>query len=308
MGEFSTENNLKNLNTDKIGDDKDNEKKKNKDKEEENEKGESEEERQARLAREAEEENLKREQELMGLENALNSLLRDSTAFSKEKIVLEAALRSLESQNRALENNSNEMKQTLLLKKKILGMLPDAPEHIAQLQEIVSKQAEKLTKLATKWENHRKPKIEILRNYEEDKKKRKEKARELVTDIKTMKAEIKDMISEIHEKEARANTLAEEYNRMARNINRNMYTRRILDIIQEIDKQKVDIEGIIGDITHVQRDIQSITENVKRVDVLVEEKIFRAAHENRDNLMAEIYRNLKDMRDKFSRLLTIVSK
>ena len=42
---------------------------------------------------------------------------------------------------------------------------------------------------------------------------------------------------------------------MPKNINRVVYTRRILDIITQVSKQKAEIRRIIGDIRGVQKDV-----------------------------------------------------
>jgi hypothetical protein len=53
------------------------------------------------------------------------------------------------------------------------------------------------------------------------------------------------MVNEIREREEKAKALEEEYGRMNKTIHRGLYTRRILDIINSINKQKKGIDTVI---------------------------------------------------------------
>jgi hypothetical protein len=54
------------------------------------------------------------------------------------------------------------------------------------------------------------------------------------------------MMLDIAEREERAKLLEEEYAKLNKSINRNMYTYRIIDIINSIAKQKKGIDQIIA--------------------------------------------------------------
>jgi len=58
------------------------------------------------------------------------------------------------------------------------------------------------------------------------------------------------MADEIRDKEERRRLLEEEYNKIPKNINRSLYTYRIIDIIGSIAKQKKGIDRIIAVCHH----------------------------------------------------------
>lgn len=59
------------------------------------------------------------------------------------------------------------------------------------------------------------------------------------------RSEMPSMVNEIREREEKAKALEEEYGRMNKTIHRGLYTRRILDIINSINKQKKGIDTVI---------------------------------------------------------------
>eukprot|EP00975_Prorocentrum_lima_P021361 4501098-Prorocentrum_lima.AAC.1 len=88
---------------------------------------------------------------------------------------------------------------------------------------------------------------------------------------------MQQMAGELKDKEERAKLLADEYEAMPKNVNRTLYTYRIMDIIQSIAKQKKQVKSIVADIREVQRSINTISERLTRAEVLVDEKIFQSA-------------------------------
>jgi hypothetical protein len=52
-------------------------------------------------------------------------------------------------------------------------------------------------------------------------------------------------------------TQAEEYTAMPKTVERVGYTRRITEIIRNVDKQKRDIDRILDDTRSIQKDINS---------------------------------------------------
>ena len=63
----------------------------------------------------------------------------------------------------------------------------------------------------------------------------------MVDEMKAKRSEMQTMSGTIREREERYRALAEEFERMPKNVNRSMYTYRIMDIIKQVRKQKVEI-------------------------------------------------------------------
>ena len=59
-----------------------------------------------------------------------------------------------------------------------------------------------------------------------------------------MREEMKTLRSSITEKDEEYRELLDEYQRLPKNVNRAVYTSRILDIVKQVKKQKVDINKV----------------------------------------------------------------
>ena len=59
----------------------------------------------------------------------------------------------------------------------------------------------------------------------------------MMEEMKSCRAEMGSMIADLKEKQQRAQQLAEEMAKLPKNINRTVYTHRIMDIIDRINKQ-----------------------------------------------------------------------
>ena len=68
----------------------------------------------------------------------------------------------------------------------------------------------------------------------------------MVTEMKSRRGEMQKMGATIREREERFRALSEEYEKMPKNINRGLYTYRIMDIIKQVRKQKAEIAKVSG--------------------------------------------------------------
>ncbi len=59
-----------------------------------------------------------------------------------------------------------------------------------------------------------------------------------------MRAQIKEIDAETRRKEEEYKEYLDQYAQMPRNLNRSQYTRRILDIVKQVKKQKVEINKV----------------------------------------------------------------
>ena len=97
--------------------------------------------------------------------------------------------------------------------------------------------------------------------------------------------------------------------KLPKNINRALYTHRIMDIITSIGKQNKDIDKITNDIRDIQKQINSATMTLQRSDIIAEEMVYGAANQVKvDKPTVATYRLLKDLRTKFDTLNGVISK
>ena len=99
---------------------------------------------------------------------------------------------------------------------------------------------------------------------------------------------------------------------MPKNVNRNVYTYRILDIINSIAKQKASIRLIITDIKDVQKSINKTSSTLVRTELVADETLYSMARAGKGGRQTEAqvksYRLLVEMREAFEKLVDAVNK
>ena len=196
------------------------------------------------------------------------------------------------------------MERDILIKRKTLEMLPNATANIAKLQGICGASSAKLLQLAQEWEKHRRPLLDQIRTVQNTSGDRRVRCKEMMEEMKSCRAEMGDMIADLKEKQQRAQQLADEMSKLPKNINRTVYTHRIMDIIDRINKQSSTIEKITSDIRNIQKTINSTEATLSRSDAVAEEAIFAAANAPKSDIATvETYRGLTKLRAEFEKLM-----
>lgn len=214
----------------------------------------------------------------------------------------------LEKEALSLETNSEKLEKQIMIKKKTLEMLPTAEAHTKELQARVQASKEKLAELEAEWGSHRQPLEMSFREKEGFRIKRREQCRELVDEMRQYKVEMVEMAEMLQGQQEKARILEEELTRLPKNINRNMYTHRILDITQSILRQNEGIDKITADIMDVQKKINTTQSTLQRADTITEELVYRVAKDLDDQDVLGIYRHLKNLRSTFDALVQCLEK
>lgn len=258
-------------------------------------------------AKETEEEMLKKHQEAIDeLQRKLDALKSEVEDGKRNKGMSTARALQVKSELAALLSRGSELERSYLVKKKVLEMLPDAATNIQKLQEICGGSAKRLVKLAAEWENHRRPLIEAQRAHKDAIGKRRELCREKVDDMKKMREEMKTMAQQLRMQEDRAKMLHKDYGKISKTINRTLYTYRILDIIKQVRKQKSEISRVIEDVHTVQKDINTLSERLKRAEAIADDLVFSSTERARnDPACVASYRLLTNLRQRFEDLIEI---
>ena len=94
-----------------------------------------------------------------------------------------------------------------------------------------------------------------------------------------------------------------EYERMSKDLSRVAYTRRIMEIVHNIQRQKEDINKILGDTRMVQKEINQLTGKLERVFTTTDEQIFKDARKDEARRVA--YKLLAKLREVRFRVLHV---
>jgi hypothetical protein len=246
------------------------------------------------------------------LEILRSEIQQDTTtleARKREKNSLVLKVRQIEGDISTSSTESEILETDVMLKRKVLELLPSAAENIKKLQDICGASAKRLLELSHEWELHRRALLDRVRNPKGSKSERKLRCKIMVDEMKVFRELMQKMVSDLKDKQDYSQTLKDELEKLPRNINRNIYTFRIMDIISQVAKQNKEIEKIIGDIHDIQKAINQANSSLQRADTIAEEKIYAAANTpGSDPAMTDAYRHLRRLRSTFEQLVVTVEK
>lgn len=93
---------------------------------------------------------------------------------------------------------------------------------------------------------------------------------------------------------------------MSKDSNRSAYTQRILEIINNVRKQKDEIDKVLRDTREIQKEINTLTGRLERSFAVVDELIFRDARTNETSRRA--YKLLATLHSDCSELVSLVEE
>lgn len=259
--------------------------------------GQSAEEREAALRAE-------RERQLSELQSQLDELMASARSADVRAEELAAQSRQMESELSSAMQSSRELEDAYLVKKRTLDLLPDAANNLAELQRLVAASSERLLSLASEWESHRVPLVNKIRRARLLLAERKSEMGLQIERIKRIREEMKEKASDLREKEKLAKLLAEELNALPKSINRQVYVKRIMDLMRNIDKQKASIAAVLADVRQVAKDINLTSEASRRSFAVADEVVFQSAKKNpKDDVMTRTYKYVVNLREGFVELV-----
>ena len=261
----------------------------------------------------AEERFAKLERELEERLAVLRALQGDAGALADGMQAFDAKERQLEADSAAEDARLAALEDEYRVKKRTYDLLPNAEDNIQTLTEIVDKTSARLVALAAEWEKHRAPLLEELRNVQDLQDAAMGESRVKLERIKAMRDEIKRLIDEIKQRDERYKQLVEAYRAMKNTQNRAIYTRRILDIVRNVKKQKIDIARILEDTRSMQKEINGIREHLARIYAVADEKIYQDAKRDqekgvRDTSKKDIYKQVVDLNKGFEDLIATIEE
>lgn len=254
----------------------------------------------------AEEEALReaREKELAELQASLDALLSSLKQMESEVDANLALARRLEADVLAGEERNKQLENAYKVKNRVLELLPNAEENMKKLQQMADDASQRLMTLGMEWEQHRAPLVAKYRRKKQLMLERKDDIAVKVEQIKRMRAEMKEKVAEVREKDELYKQLVDEFNKLPQSINRQVYVKRIMDIVKSLEKQKVDINNILDDVKKIQREINSKSDSAKRSFDVADEVVFQVAKQKKDPTATQVYKHIVDLRNGFEDIIS----
>jgi len=128
----------------------------------------------------------------------------------------------------------------------------------------------------------------------------------MVDEMKRCRADMQQMLLDLAAKDDRAKLLEAEYAKMPKNVNRALYTYRIMDVISSVAKQKKEITKVIDDVRRVQKQNNKISDTLRRTEAIADERVYQAGLGS-DPAAVQAYRYLCDLRHLFESLVALIS-
>lgn len=130
----------------------------------------------------------------------------------------------------------------------MVNLINEAPKNIAKLKEDINNFDAKMLNLKTQWETHKDP-LELEKSKLSQRiNNRKAQIDAKVEEIKSIRSQIDELNSELSLKENLVKELTSELEKNSKNSSKNssrqFYTKRIMEIVANIDKQRKEINKV----------------------------------------------------------------
>eukprot|EP01083_Nonionella_stella_P213632 770358_1 len=200
--------------------------------------------------------------------------------------------------------------------KRVVGLLPDAERNMERLGKLAAESERKMERLQQEWDRHRIPLEEQIRDKRQASINRKDDVRRKATEIKEIRVEMRSLLQEIRNGDTYRKQLTGELSRLPKGIKRQVYVGRIMDVMKNLENQKVQIRKILSDVRSIQKEINTVTETSKRSFALVDDMMYKAAQNKQTqkwktavvNDYTRAYQFLMSLNENFSTLINTSEK
>ncbi|XP_033301236.1 coiled-coil domain-containing protein 22 homolog [Bombus bifarius] len=256
-------------------------------------------------------------------QKVLNKMEKQDLQIEKIKIECECSRNDIEKLQDAIKklstsvaqvtiNYQNEEKELTIneeqkkIKARIYDLFQDGEENIKKLETAIEVTTSKLINLGNQWEKHRVP---LIQKYRQEREKHSTKAsasQKKLDDIKLLKEKERELQEECRNKDQQYSQLVIEIQKLPKEVNRSAYTQRILEIINNIRKQRDEINKVLADTREIQKEINTLTGRLERSFTVADELIFRDARTNEASRKA--YKLLATLHSDCSELVSLVEE
>jgi chromosome segregation ATPase len=263
-----------------------------------------------------------REEELSALGATLAELTDAVARLVSQRELLLATLPRMRAELDCAKDEAAELEKRYLVRKNCLDLLPEADANIAQLTSDVAALGMKMLALAQEWEQVRMPLVAAIDDEHAHAGARVQAASQLVESITTLRADMSGLGVAVVQKDEDIRRLGAELETMHAQADvrggaapgvepivlRPTYTKRIMDIIRQIRKQKSEIGRIVKDVRNVQQDISVVGDKLRRTITVANELMEKGAAENaKDAAYRQVFRSVVSVQELFDKLIAVTA-
>lgn len=261
-----------------------------------------------------------REEELAALAEQVESATAELDSLVSRRQLLEAALPQVKAQVAAASTLTSELESSFIVRRACLEMLPEAAANLSRLEGEIAEGVRRMMALTAEWEAHRVPLAAAIQAEEDAANALTTREGFLQQSAQKMRAEMSEMQQAAAAREEQAQRMAAELKRFKAAmeeaasgggeavLTRPGYTRRILDVVRQIRKQKAEIGKIVKDVRSVQAELVGLSDKLRKTAAQAMETMEKAATENaKEAVFRQAFRQLVTLQDTFSELVSVVT-
>jgi len=200
---------------------------------------------------------------------ALESAQAQLTELEAARPSAEAALKAASDQTAALQSKH-------AVRQKALRLLSDEQATADTIERTTQKKAQ-LEQLKAECAAELEPLDREIADFEAGLQVRREGATAKIRRMKDLQTSMRAMVDQLQSRDEMSARLTSELERIPKGQPRSAYTRRIMDIVKSLRKQKVDIEKILADIRESQLEVNATAETLSRSFAAADEVVYRDA-------------------------------
>ncbi|CAF0970764.1 unnamed protein product [Brachionus calyciflorus] len=249
----------------------------------------------------------KKEEEIANLKEKLEKFNENFESLSNEiDKVKNEQISDLEVKKQEQILNNKTLEEKIALKKKTVNLINDAPMNILKLKEEIKMHETKMNNLRKQWDDHKgslKLRKEALEAEISDQKLR---MQQKIDETKQLRTQINELNSDLSSKENFISELSKEMETLvksesSKSSNRQFYTKRIMEICSNIDRQRKEIDKILIETKSIQKDLNQMTGKLERIFNTTDEVIFKDAKQSETNKI--VYKLFISINTEYDKLL-----
>nr|XP_027205768.1 coiled-coil domain-containing protein 22-like [Dermatophagoides pteronyssinus] len=227
---------------------------------------------------------------------------------NEQQIVLEKLrqeLRDCETEIQKCKINENELNRLERQYQEQYKLFEASFKSKEELENSIKMMKESIEEIALAWDEMQKDLLENLKRKKQQNMIQNEEQMEKIRLINTMKRSIASKLKEIQSKELMIKDM-EQRQPQQWPPNRGSYTRRIIEIIQNVKKQNDETLKVVAETKAVQKDINNLNGKIERSFTIADEVLFREARQNEWN--RQCYKLLALLQSTFHELLQAINE
>lgn len=246
------------------------------------------------------------EDELAELRKQLDEVNRRIGIAEADLDRLRKLFEASEVEKGSLTDELDDLEEEHRIDRIVMSLAGDIDGNLKKLRDASVELTNRLMEMNRQWDARRKPLVDEIRMRREELLTHRSSIDQLAQKREKLRSQMRDMIQKAREKEAQCQQLQSEVAGLPKETNRLHYTRKIMEIIKNVKKQKVDIDKILIDIHATRKEINSIEDTLSREFATVEELVYKDAKapdpKQLNEASRKIYRLVVDLHKSFEQL------